>query len=260
MGLFDKLQYNFQPIDSSVIFEFSDEVKQTLETTPKFVPDWVYEDISNDEDTSYTVNPVANVVNNIISVCTSIYDNSSIASVELSGIMTVSTECVSNAGSFFNHTQRLSGFDEINSNTALLPHYDTAMAIGKSLTHLVYQSDGEANSAVILGSFTSILVEDELNVKYNTIIDYPNIIANSIYDSGGYHSNLSSDVINTIISDITDIKDFFYERQFHDENFYTQSQNVLTRYENSRRYTGMGESDSYIVKNFLATDKLKLRL
>jgi len=117
-------------------------------------------------------------------------------------------------------------------------------------------------SDLILGSFTSILVEDELNILLDTISEYQNVISVSIGDDGFGNtvSNLSNVMIDTIISDISNVSNFLVERRQHDENFFTQSKLVVEEYQNLKRYTMMGETETFLVNNFLATDKLKTRL
>jgi hypothetical protein len=260
--IFEKLQYNFYPAEgSNTIIEFSPEVIQTLNSTPAFIPRWGYDDMIADDDNGYIINPVADVTNGIISVCNSLKAEANVANTDLRGIENVCVTCVSSGTAFFDHTQRISGVVQINSTTALLPHYDTAMAIGKSLTYIVFQADGYANSSVVLGSFTSLLIEEELNDKLITISTYPATVNNSIYlDGDTYRSNLSNDTINTMTTTISSITTIFNDRKWHDENFYTNSKNILDRFEGVKRYTSMGSTDDHLVRNYLATSKLQERI
>jgi len=77
---------------------------------------------------------------------------------------------------------------------------------------------------------------------------------------GNVVSNLSNVMIDTIISDISNVSSYLVERRQHDENFFTQSKNIVEEYQNLKRYTMMGETETFLVNNFLATDKLKTRL
>jgi len=260
---FDRLGYNFNPIDgANTIIEFSDASKASMNLVPPLLPEWAYDDITNNTVNGYVGNPVAGVTSNIILECIAIANSANSDINTLGEIMNISFECANNAYDFYDHTQRLSGVVEINTDTALLPHYDTGIAVGKNITFLTTQADGVSNSATILGSFTSILVEEELNIILDTISEYQNVISISIEDDGmgNVVSNLSNVMIDTIISDISNVSSYLVERRQHDENFFTQSKNIVEEYQNLKRYTMMGETETFLVNNFLATDKLKTRL
>lgn len=258
--LFEKLQFNFSG-GTDVITEFSPEVTQSLNTTPSFLPEWGYNDMLADDDNSYVTNPMEGSTSSIINICNSMTYEANVANNQLSDLMNASTLCSSTATGFRDHTRRIAGTVEINSTTALLPHYDTAMGIGKALTHIVYQADGYANTAVVLGSFTSLLIEDELQNHVITISSYPATINSSMtYDGNTATSNLSNTTVNTMISSVLTINTLLADRKWHDENFFNQSKSIVSRFENVKRYTSMGATDDLLVRNYLSTQKLKDRI
>lgn len=260
--LFNRLQYNFSPADPTIIFEYSEDVRESMNSLSSFLPEWGYEDLRNSDVSGYLVNPVAEITQLIISTCQDIYlTANSVANSEaniLSDVANTAKLCENTCGTFYSHTNRLSGLVEVTTDTIHLPHYDTAIAIGKAITHLVQQSDGYSNSSTILGSFTSILVEDELTIYYDTIKEYPNTINNSI--DVGETSNLDSNIANTMIYNIQAITDFMNYRKYHDENFYSQSRLVVEDYDKLKRYIDNGQTETYLIENFLQSDKLKERL
>ena len=256
-NLFNRLQYNFTPSNTQIIFEYSEDVKNSMSSMGSFIPDWGYEDMRNNDVNSYVINPVAGVTQLIIDTCQNIYSAANTVANVLGGISTSASTCKTSAINFYNHTDRLSGIVDINSDTVYLPHYDTAIAVGKAVTHLVQQSDGDSNGATILGSFTSILVNDELMIHYNSIKDYPNTINSSIESES---SNLDIGVINTIITTIDGINNFLTFRRTHDENFYTQSRAVVEDFNKLKRFMDNGQTETYLIKNYLQSSKLKERL
>lgn len=268
--LFDRLQYNFYPPNSSVIFEYSDDVKESMNSLPQLLPSWGYEDMVNNSVTGYTKNPVAESVQLIINTCNLIYTTANAGANTLQNIANSASLCKNTAIDFYNHTNRLSGVVEINEDTVLLPHYDTAVAVGKIVTHLVHQADGYSNGSTILGSFTSLFVDDDLVVHYNSIKDYSNTINNSIsveeVDDGNgnseitWSSNLSNDNVNTIISTIDGVTNYLYGRRVHDENFFNRSKDIVTDYTKLKGFMDIGQTETYLLKNYLMTGKLKNRL
>jgi hypothetical protein len=46
----------------------------------------------------------------------------------------------------------------------------------------------------------------------------------------------------------------------HDENFYTNSNNLVNEAKNIRRYSNLGAAENSLVNNLVGTDKLKSRL
>jgi hypothetical protein len=169
---------------------------------------------------------------------------------------------------FIEHTDRLSGLiepiaDEDN-DTTLLPHLDTAMAIGKTLTYIINQSDGIQNNAPIMGSFTSILIEDDLTEQRNAIIDYPTLIEDSIYGEEFVgeppelvrYSTLTEEQIDEIEENLSTISSTLTIRRTHDENFFTKSKMVLDDFNKLKKFKDMGQTERNLTQNFIGTEKL----
>lgn len=255
--LFDRLQYSFSPANTQIIFEYSDDVRDSMNSMGSFVPDWGYEDMRNNDVNSYLVNPVAGSTQLIIDTCQNIYSAANSAANVLGDIANTASQCKTSAINFYNHTNRLSGLVDVNSDTVFLPHYDTAIAIGKAVTHLIQQADGYSNGSTILGSFTSVLVNDELMIYYDSIKDYPNTINSSIELES---SNLDPNVVNTIITTVEGVSSFLDFRRNHDENFYTQSRAVVDDFNNLKRFMDNGQTETYLIRNYLQSSKLQDRL
>jgi hypothetical protein len=257
-NIFGRLGYNFESTGDQVI-EFSDKTTRTMNSVPKLLDDWQFEAVQNSDMDGYLQNPVQPITTSIISICTEIATESNNV-VELIEVFNSSNGISLVSGPMFlAHTDRISGLVEIVSDenqeldTSQLPHLDTAMAIGKSLTYIINQSDGIQNNAPIMGSFTSILIEDDLTPLRDAIIDYPTLIADSVT---GNTSSLTAGQISEILSDLSAISNTLTTRRTHDENFFTNSKEVLADFSKMKKFKDMGQSEKNLTTNYIGTDKL----
>jgi len=271
-NVFDRLEYNFEPKGNQVI-TFGDDALRTMNSVPKFLDDWQYEALSTGDTTGYLKNPIQTISNSIITISTQIRNAAqpvSNLSVVASSANNLSTVV---APAYIAHGDRVSGVVEPNEDTSLLPHYETAMALGKSLTYVVNQSDGVDDNSAIMGSFTSILVEDDLTIMRDKITGYPTLIQNSIYTEEGtiivegesvtvtfYYSTLTPSQIAQIESDISEIVTFMNTRRTHDENFFAKSRLVMTDFNKLKLFKDMGQSERNLTQNFIGTEKLLSKL
>jgi hypothetical protein len=236
-----------------------------MNTLPQLLEPWQQTDIANDDVGGYFQNPVGTVVNSIWTTSNTIIAITGLSSTNISQVFVAATDLCAAANSFMSHTNRLSGVEEVDANTATLPHYSTAIGTGKLLTYLVYQSDGVQNNAPIIGNFTSLFTESDLTTHSQTILSYPATIQNSIDTSTdgfitSYTSNLSQTVANSMAAEMNTIADFMNSRRNGDVSFYTNSQEVVRDYKNVREFSGMGQTQTDLVNNYIGTDKLKTRL
>jgi hypothetical protein len=269
-SIFQQLGYNYTPSAGEII-DFDQKVLDTMNSMPELLNPWQYEDMRN-EDTAisnYLLNPVFTISTSIKNTCISI--ESACAGVNnLSTVASTANTAHTSANNFILHTNRIAGVTPIDANTVLLPHYDTAIGTGKSIMYIIYQSDGIQNNAPIMGSFTSLFIKDDLTVKYNTISGYPTLIANSIsantyLDGEGNTvtelvSNLTPTQISTIISNVSDAGNTMNTRRTHDENFYTNSSNVLEQYNQLKKFKAPGSSETNIINGYIGTTRLKNNL
>jgi hypothetical protein len=237
MGLFDRLGYNFPEGDEDRIPELSDDVQKQLSNF-KLLNDWQAEDISANTASGYFQNPVSEVTNQIISLCGSLAEYANTAnlfSLEDAAISTSAT-----ASEFLEHTDRISGISEIDEDNPDKPYYDTAMGVGRTIMYAISQTDEITNTAPILGSFTSVMVEDELDTYYNSLVAVGNSTA--------------------AIPILDDISSFMDTRRLHDENFFKKSKVILGEITKARTLTNMGQSQDFLMRNFIGTSKLIERL
>jgi hypothetical protein len=268
-SIFERLSFP-RDITSNVV-TFSTDVTNYMNTLPKLTPDWQYTDVRNRDISAntYFKNPVANTTNNIITlsnllttVCTGIIDLSAIYSASANV-----SECANN---FYYHTDRLSGVTQPNGNTASLPHYQTAIGVGKNLTYLLYQHEGIANNSAIVGNFGSLYSNNTLTMYRNSISTYPQIIASTVYienlvDIYGQpyqvvRSNLSPTLITSITSNLSNISSYMINRQSSDVRFYNESQNVTSELTTFKKFSNLGQTEKSLFNDLIGTDKLKARI
>ena len=280
--LFSRLNYTFTD-PNSVISPLSNNVKRTLDGMPKMLEPWQAEDLATSNTGGYFVNPCANITTNIWTTSNTLVSvaNNVQGSGNLTGLWTqihttfsyISNSPTGNtqAGDFLAHTNRISGVTSINvsanQGVANLPHYETATQTGKALVSLIYQTDGISNNAPIMGNFTSLFVANDLIVIYNTLSTYANIVNNSItttIDPMTFlpinTSNLTYNVVNSIATTANSANSIFYERRVHDEQFFKNSSDLLIDYKKVRGIGNSGQAESYLIENFIGSNKLLSRL
>lgn len=287
-SVFGRLGWNFTPADPTIL-ELSAGVKEHLSRMPKLIKDWQAEDMRSGTVNiqNYYVNPVAASSQSLVNILQSIRDSipnrtfvdSDSESFsfgqqyiiclvpELSEIFESANVAKAELQNFIAHTDRLSNKAKINPDTANLPHYDQAMAIGRQLFYIVYQTDNIQNNAPILGTFTSLFVKPELEYQSNVMSTYASTIANSITITvtGGetevttYSSNLSPTQIEAISSNVRLVKTFTETRRRHDENFWVKAQAITDEYQELKGMYG-GETQQKLIKDYIGTEELKQKL
>lgn len=275
------------------IINFSQGVLDQMNSMPRLLQDWQYEDIKNNDVGGYFKNPVANVTQDIRNTCntlvtllspnpatnTSAVIGTTIDITNLFGFININSANVGgyNGGEFIEHTNRLSGVtpfgaspDVSGRDTALLPHYETALSTGQLMMYLVYQSDGVQNNSPIMNNFTSILIEEDLNNLSNNISNYFTTISNSITITGGgtdantdpfvRTSNLSLEIVQNMSNNITVINETLAGKRYNDELYYTTCRQVASEFNMLRKFNDMGATANNLVQNYIGSDKLLSRL
>ena len=286
--IYGRLGYDFEAPEN--IRDFSNNVIEHLNTAPSLVNTWQEEDIATSNVGGYFKNPVATVTTNLRNLANT-YLNDPFGSDVFQGSTAEITslfantiadfqEISGNTGyDFYKHTDRISG--AITIENSLLedpdnrdkPHYITASATGRLMVYLVYKTDEVSNTSPVLGNFTSILIGDELNAYYNTISDYYATVNNSITVSSTtvgtppntvtiitHTSNLSLDVVTRFSTEVANLKNTLEVRRIHDENFYTNSANVLNDFTTVSQFNSMGEFQRSLIINYIGSDKLLERI
>ncbi len=290
--LFDRLGYNFTSSDSNTVIEFSQDTLSHLNNVPSLLTTWQKEDLANNVVGGYLKNPVANVIGHIRNTSNTIYNlvkadpgtNTNIvtgSTSQISGLfVSISTNTsnigANSGGNFLAHTNRISGVVNVaqsvtqtdNGELGQLPHYDTALAIGQVVMYLVYQTDNIQNNAPIMGNFTSILIENELESYNANIQSFYTQINSSITITGTgtemdpyiRTSNLTLAQTQSIYANTSGIDSLMITRRTGDELFYANSKQLVSEYKTVKAFTGMGLTANNLVQNFVGTDKLQARI
>jgi hypothetical protein len=259
-GVFATLQYNFDDPNGAVQ-TFSANTQAHMNAMPAFIQSWQAQDIANNDVGGYFENPVNAYVNTIITYSTLIRANANAAIAAnsvisgLDNILNVANSLATTANAFLAHTNRISGVTPYTGQDDTIPYYDTAMGLGKSATYVMNQTDGIINSAPIMGSFTSVLVGPQVYANANTII-----IDSATLDTVIAANTSNASAITQIQTDLTNINSHLSGRQTNDYTFYTNLKSFMDKYNQVKKFSNMGETQSFLVENYIGSDKLLTRL
>jgi hypothetical protein len=283
-SVFGRLGFDFIPSNPAFL-ELSASVKENLLRMPKLLSDWQAEDLRTGtvNRVNYYRNPVGDVSNAIKGYLQSIVNSipvqqyyysegsppiTQIMIPSLSETYTLANVAIIETQKFVDHTNRLSNVVDVNPDTAEYPHFQQAMAVGRQLMYIVYQTDDIQNNSPIIGTFTSIFIEPELSQLSNTISAYPFLIANSISSSFigedflAYSTSLTPTQIEGINSTLRQYKNLIERRRRHDENFWEKSKQITDEYQLLRSMSG-GETQQRLINDYVGTEefieKLQIR-
>ena len=267
--IFDSLGLNFNTSKFGDALDPLGNIQDNNRVMPAPIRKWQYDAIVNNEvsETLYLKNPIANVINSIsvtansLYVTVNTYNGLSPVSV-LPEIRAVSANLVNTCNSFFRHTQRLSGL-EVTTNLAK-PDLSTAQGYGKQAIDILSKFEDVGNNSPILGSMTSLFVEDDLLTYYSGIQNFAVELSNSITFVSGlpgyYASSLQASRIAEIASYIESANTFMNTREQHDINFYGNIRKLSNNYISMLKYSGFTDLGAHLVENYIGTDKLKEKL
>jgi len=267
-GVYSTLGYNFDDPNGDIL-TLSANTQAHLNSMPAFIEPWQAKDIADNAVGGYYQNPVAANTNLIITGASSIVFSSN-GVVGLETIYTEANTIQLTAFNFLEHTNRISGVTPFIGQDVENPYYDTAMGLGKTALYITNQTDAITNTSPILGSFTSILIGPQIGQNALDIQNYVILIQNSLNTEettdgeGNTIITLTSNLTPTQISDIetglSDTNTLFYDRQTADVTYYTNLRSFVNKYNTTKKFTGMGETETYLVNNFVGTDKIKERI
>ena len=283
-GVYNTLGYNYSDPNGLVV-DYSANTKAHMNTVPPVITTWQAQDIANGQVGGYLQNPVSGFVHNMSNSANLIISFSPIISSDsptqtLLANITANAHFLSlfdttysqNALTFLLHTDRLSGVrlptDDafVHIDGTNLPYYKSAISTGKAVSYIVYQTDEVANTSVLLGSFTSLLSKQQIGDFSLKIANNANTIANSISvvinmdETTSYSSNLTYNTVLQISQDFANVVSLMSERETADKQFYFNSSNLVNNYNTTKQFTNMGQSENFLVNNFIGTDKLKARV
>jgi hypothetical protein len=274
-SIYGRLGFNSNdPTTNNTVSQYSSSVQTQMKLMPPLLNSWQTADVANNNVGGYFTNPVGTVTQNITDLANTIFvtgsppicNGSSLPGATGTYVSAIINDIASKAGTigystgpnYLYITNRQSNVVDIGTDTTT-PHYKTATGIGKLMSYLVSASDGIQNTSPIMGSFTSITLGNTLNSLYSTLNTYSAIFISSI-DSGSNTSNISAANANALSNTVNSIASLFYTYPAQDTAFFTNSQSVLNDFTSIRQFSNLGQTETYLLNNYIGTPKIKSRI
>ena len=257
-GVYATLGYNFSDPNGDILTLSANTVAH-LNSMPAFIDSWQAQDIANNTVGGYYQNPVASNTSSIMTISQTMKivantgASQNIANCDL--IITAANGLYNTATSFLAHTNRISGVTPFVGQDVENPYYDTAMGLGKTALYITNQTDNITNTSPILGSFTSILIGPQMSSANVTLAN--NLVT---LTNGVTANNLTQPQITQILADISSANTLLFSQQAADVTYYTNLRTFVDKYNSVKKFTNMGETETYLVNNFVGTDKIKERI
>jgi len=274
MSVYARLGFNSSdPLINAVSQNYNSNVQTQMSILPPLIKPWQANALGGGTVTSsFFVNPVANVTQLIWNTSNTLsgltfdlyaYPPNAIANAALANVYSTSSILSSNnANSYLYITNKQSNVIPVDGDTTT-PHYNTATAQGKMLSYITNQTDGVQNSSVMLGAFTSVTLGNTLANLYSTMSNLTIVLQNSLsfYERGDppvtyYTSNISTanaQALQNVVSTINFIMSYYPAQ---DSQFFQNSANVIRDYGTVSQFNNLGQSQSYLINNFIGTPTL----
>jgi len=261
--IFDSLKLNFDTTKFGNALDPLNNLEERNLQMPAPLKKWQYDAIANNQTSKslYMKNPLANTINEIISYANNMYVLCNTYTI-LANANTSAASLVNTSIDFLSHTNRISGLEQSTNNA--LPDFYTATGFGSVVFRVVNKYEGVGNNTPILGSMTSLFIEDDL-VKYSILLQAASIdLRNSLVGSGfptvTYSSNLSAQRIGDILDTINVANNLMSTRMSHDINFFGNIRSISNGISDMARFSGFTDLTAHLVDNYVGTDTLKNNL
>jgi hypothetical protein len=261
-GVYATLGYSFSD-PNNAIQPLSANTQTHLNTMPPFLSTWQAQDIAQNNVGSYFQNPVANSLISIGSSANSLFSSSNTSlninykvKANLANLTIACTNLVANMPTVINHADNLSGINAITQQN--IPYYQNATSLGKTALYITNQTDGITNNSTILGSFGTILIGPQISIQANTLAnDLITLTSNTL--PNGY-CLLSNTQIIQITSDVSNTNTLLINQRNQDVTFFNNLQTLVNNYNTTKQFNNLGQSQSYLLNNFIGTPKLISRI
>jgi hypothetical protein len=149
-----------------------------------------------------------------------------------------------------------------------VPSYAGAAGSGQSsLLTLNMAGEPQTNTDIMLGSFTSLFIQDILTANADQILSYSiqlknSISANTTNDGEGgpsvttYSSNLANSIISSMSSYCNTTSSILNTRRMHDWTFHRNLQQVTQDNGFLQQFNNLGATQKYLIKNVIGTTSL----
>jgi hypothetical protein len=265
--VFDRLGYNFETSRFGEAAVLQPAAANTLnvivQNTPGF-PQWQKNDLINNNVSTagYFKNPTTSLNTTIFNAANLIYTS---ANTALPDLALAASNLIIAINNFQSHTDNISGVTLVQDIG--IPSYDTASGIGQLNMMNISKTDGVPSDTVgILGSFTSLFIDDILTANGIQLTTYANEVANSITitmdeEMGNTaSSNLSPTEITIITNYTNSTANVLINRRTSDWSFYQNSRKLAQDCGRLAQFNSMGITNTYLVNNVIGTDELKQKL
>jgi len=251
MSVFDRYGLNFDTARFNGADTLSNGASNTLSLIANSTPQFAQWQVSALEAgspvrTDYFQNPTVNAVNSMISSATLIAANAN--TIGASTLEVAANNLVIELNAFKSHTNNIAGVSLV-SNTAYFPSYDAAFGVGQQSMMILTKTDGaQQNTDAILGSFTSLFIQDILDANTIQLSTYAPLINVST-------SNTATicDTVSAYCSNTTNV---LSTRRLADWSFYQNSLQVMRDTAFLQQFNAMGGTQTYLVKNLIGTPTL----
>lgn len=272
MSIYARLGLNFDTSRFGEAANLSENASNTLnlivENTGGKLKDWQINSLNSGpiNKSDFYLNPTDPFVTIMLANTSNIYINAN--STNNFTLKEIANNLIIQLNEFKYHTDNISGVSTTTEAEAAnvsidVPTLNSAENIGQLNMMTLAKTDGVQNTSVILGSFTSLFIQDELSANANTIASYDRQLANSITITpdgmGGYiyTSNLSNAQITIIENYLSNTQNLIYERRISDWNFYANSVQLSQEVQYLQEFESMGGTMKYLVENVIGTANLK---
>jgi hypothetical protein len=173
-------------------------------------------------------------------------------------MITGSANAILEVAKFKSHTDNVSGIGTTTSEQDTIPTLSSATAIGNYTMRILSTTDGLSNTTPMLGSLTSLFINDELTA--NSVMLYNDLLTlqGSIGPTG--NSEITLTQYNNIVANITSVTNYTNLRRTSDWAFFSNSIALATNSISLSKFDNIGNTQSYLIDNLIGTDRLKQNL
>lgn len=262
-SIYSRLGYNFDSTLMGTDVNIAPGANNYLNNSSLQLSQWQVNDIANASASGYYQNPYTSTLSSLTITLTNMAiscNTSNItfdtASTQADVLYTTINNTLDSIASFQTHTNYISGVQK-SSDVSLYPDLNSGLSVGRQVLALTNKSDGVQNNTPVLGNFTSLYIQDQVNSLYATVTKDSTILLNSIYVLDGNNaSNISVSAINTIITDVSSLQNLLDTRRTSDISFYQNSLAVVRDYQTVSVFSNIGATQNSLI-NIVGSSKLK---
>ena len=194
-SIYSRLGYNFDSTLMGTDVNIAPGANNYLNNSSLQLSQWQVNDIANASASGYYQNPYTSTLSSLTITLTNMAiscNTSNItfdtASTQADVLYTTINNTLDSIASFQTHTNYISGVQK-SSDVSLYPDLNSGLSVGRQVLALTNKSDGVQNNTPVLGNFTSLYIQDQVNSLYATVTKDSTILLNSIYVLDGNNAS-----------------------------------------------------------------------